>query len=93
MIKRILLLLVLLFLIKTGYCQQAPYIFPLPQNWGTEKINFPITFAPKIAFKGVEELRFTPGWNDRKARNTGRTRSSGLLRASRALAAIFCRIT
>jgi hypothetical protein len=67
MIKRILLLLVLLFLIKTGYCQQAPYIFPLPQNWGTEKINFPITFAPKIAFKGVEELRFTPGWNDSKS--------------------------
>jgi hypothetical protein len=67
MIKKTLLLLILLFLIKTGYSQQAAYTFPLPQNWGTEKINFPIDFAPKIALKGVEELRFTPGWGDSKS--------------------------
>ncbi len=65
--KRPLLLLALLFLMKTGYSQQAPYTLPIPQNWGTETIKFPITFAPKIALKGTEELRFTPGWSDSKS--------------------------
>ncbi len=64
--KRSLLLLALLFLMKAGYGQQAPYTLPLPQNWGTETIKFPIDFAPKIALRGVEELRFTPGWGDSK---------------------------
>jgi len=65
--KRPLLLLVLLFLMKTGYSQQALYTLSLPQNWGTETIKFPIAFAPKIALKGTEELRFTPGWSDSKS--------------------------
>jgi hypothetical protein len=38
------------------------YNFPIPNGWGTERIVFPIDFAPQITYTGVEELRFTPGW-------------------------------
>ncbi|HUP13949.1 MAG TPA: hypothetical protein VM187_17130 [Niastella sp.] len=41
-----------------------PYRFNLPANWGQERIAFPIDFAPQIAYKGMEELRFAPGWGD-----------------------------
>ena len=32
-----------------------------PNDWRPETINFPLDFAPQIAYKGVEELRFAPG--------------------------------
>ena len=38
------------------------YELPTPAGWGTEKIPFPINFAPSIEYKGVEEIRFMPGW-------------------------------
>ncbi|MBO9205471.1 MULTISPECIES: hypothetical protein [Niastella] len=41
-----------------------PYKFNLPANWGQERIAFPIDFAPQIAYKGIEDLRFAPGWGD-----------------------------
>ncbi len=44
-----------------------PYVLPLPAGWGREVIMFPIDFAPEIAYKGFEELRFTPGWGDGKS--------------------------
>jgi len=40
----------------------AAYTYPTPDKWETEKINFPIDFAPDIPFKGTEDLRFAPGW-------------------------------
>jgi hypothetical protein len=63
--KKILLLLFAVF-IAGKYCfgQQTPYILPLPEKWSSEKIIFPISFAPGIPFKGNEDLRFTPGWSD-----------------------------
>lgn len=42
---------------------ETPYDFPIPTGWGTEKIPFPIGFAPSIPYKGVEEIRFAPGWS------------------------------
>jgi len=60
--KKILLLSLLSLCLKYGQAQQAAYTFPLPKGWASEKINFPIDFAPKIPFTGIEELRFTPGW-------------------------------
>ncbi|MEJ0029876.1 MAG: hypothetical protein WDO15_05690 [Bacteroidota bacterium] len=38
------------------------YTLPAPEGWGIERIAFPIEFAPSIPYKGVEDLRFTPGW-------------------------------
>lgn len=43
---------------------QAPYTFPVPAGWNTERFILPPDFASGFSFKGVEELRFHPGWAD-----------------------------
>lgn len=40
----------------------AEYNFDVPKGWTVEKFPFPVAFAPKIPYKGFEDLRFTPGW-------------------------------
>jgi hypothetical protein len=42
----------------------APYALPVPDGWTTEQFPIPIEFAPQIPYKGLEVLRFTPGWGD-----------------------------
>jgi hypothetical protein len=42
----------------------APSTWPLPDKWRTEIIPFPLEFAPDLAHRGVEELRFAPGFFD-----------------------------
>jgi len=61
MIKKTVFIALLLFSIKIAKAQ-SPYTLPLPQGWGSEKLSLPIDFAPGIPIKGIEELRFTPGW-------------------------------
>jgi len=34
---------------------------PTPADWRFERIDFPLSFAPDIKYKGFEELRFAPG--------------------------------
>lgn len=50
----------------TNYSQEIKtdslYTFPAPVNWGIERFPIPIGFAPTIPYKGVEDIRFTPGW-------------------------------
>jgi hypothetical protein len=65
--KQTLIALCFLFFAGKGICQQATYTLPLPAKWGVEKIAFPIGFAPSIPYKGIEEIRFTPGWGDNKS--------------------------
>jgi hypothetical protein len=36
----------------------------LPAKWRSEVIPFPLDFAPKLAHRGFEELRFPPGFFD-----------------------------
>jgi hypothetical protein len=43
-----------------------PYKLLLPEGWNAELLPFPIEFAQQIPYKGVEELRFAPGWADPK---------------------------
>jgi hypothetical protein len=31
-------------------------------GWGTEVFSLPATFAPTITYKGIEDIRFAPGW-------------------------------
>lgn len=35
-------------------------------SWGKEIISMPIHFAPQIPYKGIEEIRFAPGWSKPK---------------------------
>lgn len=36
--------------------------WPVPAGWKHETIPFPLEFAPKLAYHGIEELRFAPGF-------------------------------
>ncbi len=36
--------------------------WPVPPGWDPETIPFPLEFAPDLPYRGVEELRFAPGW-------------------------------
>ena len=45
-----------------GHKWEAPYHLPIPKDWGIERFLIPINFAPSISYKGVEDIRFTPGW-------------------------------
>jgi hypothetical protein len=36
------------------------FTWPVPTGWKSETIPFPLEFAPSIAQRGVEELRFMP---------------------------------
>jgi hypothetical protein len=41
---------------------EPPYSLEIPTGWEVERFPIPISFAPKILYKGVEDIRFTPGW-------------------------------
>lgn len=44
-----------------------PYTLTIPQGWNVERFGIPIDFAPSIPYRGVEDLRFAPGWSDPKS--------------------------
>jgi hypothetical protein len=41
-----------------------PAAWPVPAEWKSEIIPFPLGFAPGLAHRGLEELRFPPGFNN-----------------------------
>jgi hypothetical protein len=41
---------------------EAPYVLDTIKGWDVERFLIPISFAPSIPYKGVEDIRFTPGW-------------------------------
>lgn len=45
-----------------GHTWVSPYTLPTPKDWGIERFPLPISFAPAIPYKGVEDIRFSPGW-------------------------------
>jgi hypothetical protein len=45
-----------------GHTWEAPYSLPAPKDWGIERFLVPPDFAPAITYKGVEDIRFAPGW-------------------------------
>ena len=67
-----LLLLILFFISLNIYGQEktefdghqwvAPYYLPVPKGWTVERFPVPPSFAITIPYKGVEDIRFTPGW-------------------------------
>ena len=45
------------------FAQLPAYELPKPTGWGSETFPLPPSFAPEIKFKGIEDIRFTPGWS------------------------------
>lgn len=45
-----------------GHHWKAPYHLASPEGWGIERFLLPAGFAPEIKYKGVEDIRFAPGW-------------------------------
>ena len=41
---------------------EAPYVLDTIKGWDVERFLIPISFAPSILYKGIEDIRFTPGW-------------------------------
>lgn len=41
-----------------------PYNLIIPAGWQSERFSLPPDFAPEINYKGVEEVRFAPGWGE-----------------------------
>lgn len=62
--KNLILLFSLFTTLAFGQTAEPALVYelPTPAGWGTEKIPFPIGFAPSIEYKGIEEIRFMPGW-------------------------------
>jgi hypothetical protein len=50
-----------------GHKWEPPYSLPVPKDWTIERFLIPIGFAPQIPYKGVEDIRFTPGWGKIKS--------------------------
>lgn len=40
---------------------EVPFVLPTPEGWRTETLTFPLEFAPELPYRGLEELRFSPG--------------------------------
>ena len=45
----------------------APYRLPLPDGWNMERSTFPGPNSPHIAIRGMEDIRFPPGWGNPKS--------------------------
>ncbi len=41
-----------------------PFRLVAPGNWHSERHLFPLEWAPSISYKGIEEIRFAPGFGD-----------------------------
>ncbi len=48
-------------------CAAPAVRWPLREGWRREVIHFPLDFAPAIAHRGIEEIRFAPQFFDAKA--------------------------
>ncbi len=49
--------------------QPAPQLLKEPANWAFERFQLPPVFAPSFPYRGVEELRFSPGMFDKGSTN------------------------
>lgn len=63
---KILAILIFSLCSLTSYSQEIKtdslYTLPAPAHWGIERFPIPIGFAQQIPYKGMEDIRFTPGW-------------------------------
>ena len=61
-----ILIAALPFLPLISNAQQKPEesILLAPDDWRSERIEFPLSFAPDLPLKGYEDVRFAPGWGE-----------------------------
>jgi hypothetical protein len=55
-------IVVLVFVLGCASSPRAPSTWPVPAGWKHEVIPFPLDFAPGLPHRGLEELRFPPGF-------------------------------
>lgn len=41
-----------------------PYTLDVPKGWDVELFSLPADFAAAMTYKGIEDIRFAPGWGD-----------------------------
>ena len=63
-LRRQWLLLIVAAALSAQDAKPQALIWPVPRGWGHETIPFPLDFAPELKHKGIEELRFMPGFFD-----------------------------
>ena len=56
------LLLALLLTALAPALEKFPLPWPAPEGFRSETLPFPLSFAPDIPYRGVEEIRFAPGF-------------------------------
>jgi hypothetical protein len=56
-----------LCLLFAAHAQKTPLLLKTPANWQLEQFSLPPAFAPTIKYKGIEELRFSPGMFKKEA--------------------------
>lgn len=71
--KKAYLLIVLTSIVLSGAAQSTaqstPTMLTAPANWQFETFSLPPGFAPAVKYHGREELRFSPGWDKKEARD------------------------
>ncbi|MEM6686976.1 MAG: hypothetical protein AAF617_14435, partial [Bacteroidota bacterium] len=45
-----------------GQQEKERILITFDDSWRTEMIPMPLSFAPQIPLKGMEEVRFSKGW-------------------------------
>jgi len=63
--KKVIYIAMILFALNSVIAQSEKsdsLILNAPEDWRTEIIPFPLSFAPEISFEGIEDIRFAPGW-------------------------------
>lgn len=61
------LMLLLIFISGTysfSHAQDEQSLLSAPDDWLSERLAFPLSFAPSIELEGFEDLKFTPKWSD-----------------------------
>jgi hypothetical protein len=46
-----------------------PFGFLMPRNWRFESFDFPLPWAPRLAYRGTEDIAFAPDFDDRAGSN------------------------
>ncbi len=65
--KKTWLFVVLTYSVLTAAAQPKPLLLTAPDDWRFEQFSLPPEFAPAVKYKGIEELRFAPGWGRKGA--------------------------
>jgi len=42
-------------------------LLAIKDSWRSERLTFPISFAPSLDYDGIEEVRFAAGWQDKNS--------------------------